>query len=84
MHLQSVKSARIRNYSGPHFPAFGLNTERYGISLPIQSEYGKIRTRITLNMYTFYGVLVYIICSLGIFNRVHSFYQEMFIPKHNN
>ena len=27
------------------FPAFGLNTERYGVSLRIQSEYGKIRTR---------------------------------------
>ena len=24
-----VKSARIRSYSGPDFPAFGLNTERY-------------------------------------------------------
>ena len=25
-----------------HFPAFGLNTERYGVSLRIQSEYGKM------------------------------------------
>ena len=24
-----VKSARIRSCSGPDFPAFGLNTERY-------------------------------------------------------
>ena len=24
-----VKSIRIRSYSGPHFPAFGLNAERY-------------------------------------------------------
>ena len=23
-----VKSVRIRSYSGPYFPAFGLNTER--------------------------------------------------------
>ena len=30
-----VKSMRIRSYSGPHFPAFGLNTERYGVSLGI-------------------------------------------------
>ena len=36
---------RIRSYSGQYFPAFGLNTERYFISLCIQSEYGKIRTR---------------------------------------
>ena len=27
----------------PHFHAFGLNTERYGVSLRIQSEYKKIR-----------------------------------------
>ena len=33
-------------FSGPFFLAYGLNTERYGaISLRIQSEYGKIRTR---------------------------------------
>ena len=27
-----VKSVGIRSYSGPHFPTFGLNTERYCIS----------------------------------------------------
>ena len=32
-------------FSGPYFPAFGLNTERYSVSLRIQSECGKIRTR---------------------------------------
>ena len=36
-----VKSVRIRSYSGLHFPAFGLNTERDGVSLRIQSECGK-------------------------------------------
>ena len=40
-----VKSVRIRSYSGshfsPHFPAFGLNTGRYGVSLRIQSKCGK-------------------------------------------
>ena len=44
-----LKSVRIRGYSGPHFPAFGLNTDRYGISFRIQSECGKMRTRITPN-----------------------------------
>ena len=29
----------------PYFPSFGLNTERYGVSLHIQPECGKIRTR---------------------------------------
>ena len=36
--LHYVKKAHIRNYSGTHFPAFGLNTERYC------PEYGKVRS----------------------------------------
>ena len=32
-------------FSGPYFLAFGLNTERYEVSLRIQSKCGKIRTR---------------------------------------
>ena len=32
-------------FSGPYFPAFGLNTKRYGVSLRIQSECGKIQNR---------------------------------------
>ena len=51
-----VKSVRIRSYSGPYFSAFRLNTESYGVSLRIQSECGKIRTRITPNTDTFYAV----------------------------
>ena len=40
-----VKSTRIRSYSSP-----------YGVSYRIQSECGKIRTRITPNTDTFYAV----------------------------
>ena len=56
-----VKSVRIRSYSGPHFLAFGLDTERYSVSLRFQSEGGKIRTRITANteLYTFHAVRIY-------------------------
>ena len=32
-------------FSGPCFPVFGLNKERYGVSLRIQSKCGKIRAR---------------------------------------
>ena len=43
----------------PHFPAFGLNTKRYGVSLRIQSECGKMQkkrwTRITPNTDSFYA-----------------------------
>ena len=51
-----VKRVRIRGYSGPYFPAFGINTKKCFLSLRIQSECGKIRTRITLNTDTFYAV----------------------------
>ena len=57
LNLHCVKSVRIPSYSGPHFPAFGLNTERYEVSLRIQSECGKMWTRITANTDTFYTVL---------------------------
>ena len=49
-----VKSVRIWRYSGPYFPPFRLNMERYGASLRIQSRYGKIWTRIIPNTDTFY------------------------------
>ena len=42
-----MKSVRIRSYSSPCFPAFGLNPERYSASLHIQSKCEKMLTRIT-------------------------------------
>ena len=50
-----VKSVRIRSFSGPYFPAFGLSTERY-VVYGIQSECGKIRTRKSPNKDTFHAV----------------------------
>ena len=44
------KESKYGVISGPYFPAFGLNTERYEVSLRIQSECGKIWTR---NNYVF-------------------------------
>ena len=49
--IHCAKSVCIRNYSGPYFSAFGLNTERYSM-----------QTRITLNIDTFHTVL-----GIGIF-----------------
>ena len=51
-----VKSVRIWSYSGPHFPAFGLNMVRYIVSLRIQSECGNMRTRMTPNTDIFHAV----------------------------
>ena len=48
----------VRSFIGPYFSAFGLNTEKYSVSLRIQSECGKMRTRITPNTDTFYAVLI--------------------------
>ena len=43
------KVCKFRNFSSPYFPAFGPNTQIYSFYLRIQSEYGKIQTRKTLN-----------------------------------
>ena len=41
LNIHYVKIVRIWSYSGPYFPTFGLNKERYGVSLRIKSECGK-------------------------------------------
>ena len=51
-----VKSVRIRSFSGPYFPAFGLNTEIFSANLCIQYERGEVRTRKTPNTDTFYAM----------------------------
>ena len=40
--LYCVESVRIRSFSGPYFPAFGVNTKRYGVYLRIHSKSGKM------------------------------------------
>ena len=39
------KVSKYGGFSGPYFPALGLNTEIYSVNFRIQTEYGKIRTR---------------------------------------
>ena len=51
-----MKSVHIWGYSGPYFPAFGQNTERYSVSLRIKSECGKMQIRVSPNTDTFYAV----------------------------
>ena len=51
-----VKSVCIRSYSGLHLPRFGMKTEGYEVSLRIQSECGKIRTRTIPNTDTFHAM----------------------------
>ena len=49
-------SVRIWSYSGPHFPTFGPNRKRCGVSIRIRSKCGKMRTRITPNTVLFHAV----------------------------
>ena len=51
-----VNSVRIQSFSGPSFPAFGLNTEIYRLNFHFQFECWKILTRKLPNMDTFYVV----------------------------
>ena len=64
--LHCVKIVRIRSYSGPQilqeyrkYPRISVPQiiDRYSVSLRIQSEYGKIWTRIIPNVDTFYAVI---------------------------
>ena len=61
--FQCLKSPRIRAYSGPYFHAFEMNTKRFEVSLRIQSECGKVRTRIIPNTGTFHAVFMH--CTRG-------------------
>ena len=55
--LHRVISVRIRSFSDPCFPTFGLSAEICGVSLRIQSEFGKIWPRKTPNTDTSHAVL---------------------------
>ena len=57
-YAHSVKAVCIRSYSGQYFSVFGLNAERYGVSLRVQPECGRIRTRITPNTGTSHAVAI--------------------------
>ena len=69
--VHCTKNVRIRSYSGPHFPAFGLNTESYSVSLRIHSECGKMTTRITPNTDTFHAMVMMIIFLLLTENSIN-------------
>ena len=47
------------SFSGPYFPAFGLNTVTYGENIRIQFKYWKIRTTKTPYLDTFQTVDVF-------------------------
>ena len=71
-----------------HFPAFGLNTERYSVSLRIQSECGKMREKCgpeqIPNTDTFYAVNHVKLCAslfLLASNHHDRFYKHNFLQR---
>ena len=52
-----LENVRIWSYSRPHFSAFGLNMETYGVILRIDFKCGKMWTRKTPNTDTFFPYL---------------------------
>ena len=74
--LHCVKSVRIRTVSSPLFLAFGLNIERYGLSLRIQSKCVKKPIIKTSNTDTFHALLVKAERSLLHFNANQFFLSE--------
>ena len=54
--MHYVKSVRIRSFTGRYFRRFGLNTERYVVSLFIHFECRKIQTIETPNTDIFHAV----------------------------
>ena len=77
--IHCVKSVRIGSFSGPYFPVFGLNTERYVEFLCIQSEFGKLRTIKTLNTDAFYAV-INSLRNKFVFALVPLKYLDIFVP----
>ena len=69
-----VKTVRIRSYSGPYFPAFGLNTDRSGLSLRIQSECSKNKDQVNFE----YG---HFSCSESLQRKLSG--SHLFIAKNN-
>ena len=47
-HFHCVKSLHIRSFSGPYFPAFGLNTEYLSAFSPNAGKYGQEKLRIRI------------------------------------
>ena len=71
-----MKSVRIQSLSGSYFSAFGLNTERYGVSVCIQSKCGNKRSRKTPSTDISYADFFFWM------NAIH-YYNLIYISKKN-
>ena len=54
-----VEKCPYSEFPSLYFPAFGLNTKRYRVSLRIQSKCGIMQTKETLNTDTFHAIFFF-------------------------
>ena len=66
-----MKSVRIQSLSGSYFSAFGLNTERYGVSVCIQSKCGNKRSRKTPSTDTSYADFFFWMNAIHYYNLIY-------------
>ena len=72
------KNVQFRSFSGPHFPAFGLNTEIYSVNFRIQSEYGK---KMYQKNFEYRHFSCGAISFLFSFTRANSFLSRISLPR---
>ena len=59
--ITAWKVSKYRVFSGPYFPAFGLNTERYGVTI-VEFE------QVNVNVDVINIVLVFLLLTLNMFH----------------
>ena len=79
-----MRSVRIRSFSGPYFPKFGLNTEFYFVNLRIQDECGRIRVRKTPNTEIFHAMCSPLVNIESIENHWHKTVQDKWRKENTN
>ena len=74
-----VKSVRIRSFSGPYFPAFGLNTERYSVLCisPYSVRMRENTEQITPNTDTFHAVIISTTTKKGNYEALQNILQRL-------
>ena len=74
-----VKSVRIRSFSGPYFPAFGLNTERYSVLCisPYSVRMRENTEQKTPNTDTFHAVIISTTTKKGNYEALQNILQRL-------
>ena len=71
--------SKYRIFSGLYFPAFGLNTERYGVFSPYARKYGPEKTPY---LDTFHAVMKNLIFMISLISPALCLYVHLFFSSH--